>query len=817
MKKLLFLLLLSSVVRAQNPVPLGATSVFMVNGDLVPVQDIVKTGYGTIAVTIYGTWSGTVSFQGGVNAQFTSTYPIRAYKADDPTVIQTSTTSNGTFILNTLGFGYVRVRMTSYTSGLARAVSWGYARLLATPPTSASAGGGSEDGATETTLLTLTGKIPALGQTTMANGLPVTLASNQSAIPVTGSFWQATQPVSGPLTDAQLRATPVPVSGGFLTDAQLRASPVPISGALTDAQLRASPIEVIVTSGGGGGGAGTEYNDGTADATPTGTLIMGYDGTNVQALASNASGVLTTEFTNTTIGVTGTFWQAVQPVSQSGTWNIGTIATITNPVSISGTVPVSGTFWQATQPISGTVAATQSGTWNLTNISGTVSLPTGASTSALQTTGNSSLASIDGKITAVNTGAVVISSGTLTAVTSITNPVTVTGTVTSNIGTTNGLALDATLTGGTQQTKITDGTNVATVKAASTAAVAADKAVVVAISPNNSVAVTGTFWQATQPVSGTFWQATQPVSGTVAATQSGTWNIGTVTTLTGITNPVAVTGTFWQATQPVSGTVAATQSGTWNVGTVTTLTSITNAVAVTGTFWQATQPVSGTITANLAAGTNNIGDVDVLTLPALAAGTNNIGDVDVLTLPALPAGNNNIGDVDVIPPTLVKGTQGSTGFMTQDIKDAGRTEIMFRAVAAAAGTTGTETAITLTKSAGTAATSTGTSFVVTSGKRFRITHISIATRGHATATIQTTTFNIRINTGGAVTTGSTPIIFSARSATPATASAWDRYIVDLGEGYEILGDGTLQFGVTAAATYTTNAPTWDITIIGYEY
>lgn len=52
---------------------------------------------------------------------------------------------------------------------------------------------------------------------------------------------------------------------------------------------------------------------------------------------------------------------------------------------------------------------------------------------------------------------------------------------------------------------------------------------------------------------------------------------------------VAVTGTFWQATQPVS-----------------------------GTFWQATQPVSGTVTANLAAGTNNIGDVDVLTLPGVA-------------------------------------------------------------------------------------------------------------------------------------------------------------------------------------------------------
>lgn len=45
---------------------------------------------------------------------------------------------------------------------------------------------------------------------------------------------------------------------------------------------------------------------------------------------------------------------------------------------------------------------------------------------------------------------------------------------------------------------------------------------------------------------------TYTVSGTVAATQSGTWNVGTVTAVTSITNPVAVTGTFWQATQPVS-------------------------------------------------------------------------------------------------------------------------------------------------------------------------------------------------------------------------------------------------------------------------
>lgn len=66
------------------------------------------------------------------------------------------------------------------------------------------------------------------------------------------------------------------------------------------------------------------------------------------------------------------------------------------------------------QPGTGAIfSAAQSGTWNLTNISGTISLPTGASTAANQTTANTSLSSIDGKITACNTGAVTVSSSAL--------------------------------------------------------------------------------------------------------------------------------------------------------------------------------------------------------------------------------------------------------------------------------------------------------------------------------------------------------------------------------------------------------------------
>lgn len=78
-------------------------------------------------------------------------------------------------------------------------------------------------------------------------------------------------------------------------------------------------------------------------------------------------------------------------------------SSVTQPVSIASAVPVTGTFWQATQPVSVS----------------SLPLPTGAATSANQTTiiGHvdtieSTLASIDGKITAVNTGAVSLTPGT---------------------------------------------------------------------------------------------------------------------------------------------------------------------------------------------------------------------------------------------------------------------------------------------------------------------------------------------------------------------------------------------------------------------
>lgn len=83
-------------------------------------------------------------------------------------------------------------------------------------------------------------------------------------------------------------------------------------------------------------------------------------------------------------------------------------------------------------------------------------------------------------------GHVIVDSGTLT-VNQGSNPWIVSGIVTSNIGTTGGLALDATLTNGSARTKITDGSNNATVKPASTAVSTTDAALVVGVSPNTPI------------------------------------------------------------------------------------------------------------------------------------------------------------------------------------------------------------------------------------------------------------------------------------------------------------------------------------------
>lgn len=81
------------------------------------------------------------------------------------------------------------------------------------------------------------------------------------------------------------------------------------------------------------------------------------------------------------------------------------------------------------------------------------------------------------------------------------------------------------------------------------------------VAVSGSVAVTGTFWQATQPVSGTFWQATQPVSLASQPLPTGASTSAKQDEVTAAVN--ALTGTEYEtvaasATNQTIGTTGAT-------------------------------------------------------------------------------------------------------------------------------------------------------------------------------------------------------------------------------------------------------------------
>lgn len=290
----------------------------------------------------------------------------------------------------------------------------------------------------------------------------------------------------------------------------------------------------------------------------------------------------------------------------------------------------------------------------------TPDLPSGASTGAKQDTGNTSLSSIDtktpalGQALAASSVPVVL---TAAQITTLTPPAAITG-----------FATAAAQTDKSQFTKLTDGTDTALITASGEQNVL----------ESNSTAIKTAVEKIDDIVSGTGANISQ-VGGTNIDTNSGTKSAGTQRVVlatdqpqltnalkvdgSAVTQPVS--GTFWQATQPVSGTVTA------NLGTA----NVTNA----GVF---------AVQATIAAGATNIakaedvasadGDVGVPAMavrkgtPANTSGTD--GDYEMLQMSAgrlwtsatvdaaLPAGNNNIGDVDVatLPVAFNTGTRSAT-------------------------------------------------------------------------------------------------------------------------------------------------------------
>ena len=97
-----------------------------------------------------------------------------------------------------------------------------------------------------------------------------------------------------------------------------------------------------------------------------------------------------------------------------------------NPVPVNGTVSITSlpTGSNTIGSIANTTfAVTQSGPWAVGNITGTVSLPTGAATSALQTIGNTSLASIATSTANLPVGLTVTSTRLLVDPSGVTSPI----------------------------------------------------------------------------------------------------------------------------------------------------------------------------------------------------------------------------------------------------------------------------------------------------------------------------------------------------------------------------------------------------------
>lgn len=251
-------------------------------------------------------------------------------------------------------------------------------------------------------------------------------------------------------------------------------------------------------------------------------------------------------------------------------------------------------------------------------------LPTGASTSSLQTSGNASLSSIVTNTTGLalasqfpTTIGQKVAASSLSVILASDQVLPLpTGAATASLQTSG----NASLTSIDSKTPA-----LGQALAAASVPVVLTASQLSTLTPLTSVSVNN--FPATQPVSGTV-----AVSAIAGALPAGANALGSVS----VSN--------FPATQPVSGTV-----------------SISGSVAVTGTFFQATQPVSLTTLPALTAGTAIIGKVGI---DQTTPGTTNGVQVNA----ALPAGTNVIGKVQQSTPTALTVTQAAITVGTSAVR-----------------------------------------------------------------------------------------------------------------------------------------------------
>lgn len=181
---------------------------------------------------------------------------------------------------------------------------------------------------------------------------------------------------------------------------------------LEDGLLESLVIEGGITkirvsgAGGGGGTSNTEYTEGDTDATIVGIVSMAEGAANAirptQVFELSGTYALKTAIVDgsgtqiTSFGGGVQYTEGDVDASITGTAlmfeDAGNTLSVAPGTAADGLLVNLGANNDVT--VSGTVAATQSGTWNITNISGTVSLPTGAATETTLSSINSGLSSV---------------------------------------------------------------------------------------------------------------------------------------------------------------------------------------------------------------------------------------------------------------------------------------------------------------------------------------------------------------------------------------------------------------------------------------
>lgn len=366
----------------------------------------------------------------------------------------------------------------------------------------------------------------------------------------------------------------------------------------------------------------------------------------------------------------------------------------------------------------------------------------------------------------------------------------------------------------------------------------------------NTGGLTDTQLRATPvPVSGTFWQATQPISAVSLPLPTGA-----ATEATLALQQVAGGTAIGALKSQLASAVAATSAPSYSDGTINPLSqTLAGALRVGGTV-TATGPLTDAQLRASAVPISIAAAVDVSDRAARLLGIVDKGKIwDGTNIAAVKAGvvavagDNPLvvtlhpssaptaaqpvtgtfwqatqpvsGTVSVTPPTLTKGTQGATGFSTQDLKDSGRNQTNYFHAAPIITTTGEVMQSLTGYKSGAAVGATVTPAVVTAGKTYRITRVTI--NYTAATVIGGALIRLRANLSGTGVVTS-PLVETWQIGVPAifTAGAMNTVVMDYPEGLEFAAGTGIAVGVIGAgAVPTTGTVTGyvQISIEGYEY